>query len=525
MSIFSQISNKKPRTNIFNLSHDRKFSFKMGQITPIMCLETVPGDRFNLSTSQLLRFAPMLAPIMHEVNVYTHFFYVPNRILWDNWEDFITGGEDGQSTPQFPNLAFTGQIPNGSLADYYGIPSNLNQTGALVSAIPFAGYNKIYNEYYRDQNLIDPKPDELSDGNNSSLNSTFLSEPYNRAWQHDYFTSALPWTQKGAEATIPLGTQAPLGYDPGTSQDPAFTQIWNIDGSFLPAPANDPIHALQGGTQDPALVDVQGRNIDFDLSRSGNFVDLSEATASTIIDLRRAFKLQEWLEKNARGGSRYIESIMSHFGVRSKDQRLQRPEFLGGSKSPLKISEVLQTSAVDAQPTPQGNLAGYGISAGSNSNISYYCEEHGYIHGFITVMPKPAYFQGLPKHFFKFDKFDYYWPSFAHIGEQPIINKELYLGDNIEENEETFGYTPRYAEYKFIPSSVHGEYRTTLDFWHLARKFDNMPKLNQEFIEVQQDNDGLTRIFAVEEGETLYCHIYNKVKARRPMPYFGSPKM
>ena len=329
-------------------------------------------------------------------------------------------------------------------------------------------YNKIYNEYYRDQNLCDKLTDKATDGSNSYTGVNTLQ---NRAWQHDYFTSALPWTQKGPEATIPLGTTAPLLNKTGTSHDPNLaTYFQNTDGSRYGA------STLQSGTGiAPAsgqVIPSFGSNTAYSQLDVSNHleVDLTDATASSINDLRRAFRLQEWLERNARGGSRYIEVILAHFGVQSSDARLQRPEFLGGSATPISISEVLQTSDAAAEDTPQGNMAGHGVSVGSSNYVSYKCEEHGYIIGLMTVMPKTAYQQGIPKHFSKFDKFEYFWPSFANIGEQPILNKELYAFDD-GNNDEVFGYTPRYAEYKYIPSTVHGEFRDTLDFWHMGRIF------------------------------------------------------
>jgi hypothetical protein len=518
--LFTQVQNESISSNTFDLSHDRKLSCRIGDLVPINLIEVIPGDKFSIQTSQMLRFAPLVAPVMHQSSVYTHYFFVPNRILWSGWEDFITGGPDGMNNSVHPYFNLQGEATIGSLWDYMGIPTG-SATPATdktqINALPFAAYNKIYNEYYRDENLVTPLTDVLTDG-------AQIAAPYSsiqkRAWQHDYFTSSLPWTQKGPEATIPLGTTAPILFNPDGVSTNIFTKL---DGTISGAGAT-----VTSRTSDGSLYQsVGGTTLDSLIDNSDTLLaDLSQATASTIIDLRRAFKLQEFLEKNARGGSRYIETIMSHFGVRSSDARLQRPEFLGGNSAPMQISEVLQTApATDAQgaaPTPQGNMAGHGISVGGSANINYKVEEHGFIIGIQSFLPKSAYQQGLPKMFSKSDKFDYYWPSFAHIGEQPVYNKELYH-QALPEDDEVFGYTPRYAEYKFINSTVHGEYRSTLDFWHMGRIFASKPSLNQDFIEC--DHDEVSRIFAVTQSEQLYCHVYNKIKATRKMPFFGSPKM
>ncbi len=505
MSIFSKVQSTHVKSNTFDLGHQRKFSMEMGKLVPILCMETLPGDKFKINTSQLLRFAPLVAPVMHHVTCYTHYFFVPNRILWDGWKTFITGGDGNEPQPVFPKVKFQA-VTNGTLADYLGLPQFNNSTAPEqeFSALPFAAYHNIYNEYYRDQNLIDEVDITLKDGINTV--TPFL-HMHQRAWQHDYFTSALPWTQKGSEAQIPLGNITEAHFVNDAMQWPSSFTKENLQVIPPTDPAGSKGHLT-----------AQAKN------GTDQAVEL-RTQSSTINDLRRAFKLQEWLEKNARGGSRYNESILSHFGVKTSDSRLQRPEYLGGSGSPVQISEVLQTSetlsSVNTPNTPQGNMSGHAISVGSSGNISHYCEEHGYIIGIMSVMPKTAYQQGIPKHFKKFDKFDYYFPSFAHLGEQPILNEELYLG-NDGLNELTFGYTPRYAEYKYQSDTVHGEFRTTLDKWHMGRKFSNRPLLNQDFIDCTADETN--RIFAVLTGEHMYVHVNHQIKAKRKMPYFGTPK-
>ena len=547
MSIFSKVAMPKPASNTFDLSHDKKFSMKLGEITPICLMECVPGDKFNITSTNLLRFAPLLSPVMHQSSVYIHYFFVPNRILWPKgfsstgtqvkgWEDFISGGEDGLSDPAFPTIsppAGFDTISSGSIWDYLGLPTGATAAstgtsylGETFSALPIAAYNKIYNEYYRDQNLITtPLPDSLIDGDNTSLiysdGVSYKSGIQKRAWQHDYFTSALPWTQKGPEATIPLGSTAPLLYgDYGSSSGDDFT-YFRLPYSDDPAGyiTNATSYYSDGDGKTKATPSSEFTNVDV---TNTHVADLTQASASSINDLRRAFRLQEWLERNARGGSRYIEIIMAHFGVKSSDSRLQRPEFLGGSATPVTISEVLQTSDNAAENTPQANMAGHGVSVGASKKVSYFCEEHGLIMGLMTVMPKSAYQQGLPKLYKKYDKFDYFWPAFQSIGEQPIYNEELYFDASDNNNDGIFGYTPRYAEYKYIPSSVHGEFRNTLNFWHMGRIFDTRPSLNQDFIEM--DNTEVERIFAVnQDAENLYVYLHNKVQATRPMVYFGTP--
>lgn len=533
MSIFSHVSVNKPRFNTFDLSHQRKFSGKVGQLIPCFLAEAVPNDSFKVDTSQLVRFAPLVSPVMHRFSIYVHFFFVPNRILWQNWEDFINGGEDGEQSPVFPFIgtdSFTNpNFTEGSLADYLGIPIDQDFTNEVnLSAIPFAVYMKIWYEYYRDQNLdVDSDYDFLKnfplvDGDNDA-NSDVLTTIRARSWQHDYFTSALPWTQRGPEATIPLGDSAPITFD--NSGVTEVTQIYTADEGDWSSTGNPDLKAGITAVGLPAVfqVDEGGgsfRNADVDNSPFLS-ADLSTATASTINDLRRAFRLQEWLELNARGGARYNETIKVHFGISPGDSRLQRPEFLGGSSTPVVISEVLQTSANSGQPSPLATMGGHGVSVGGKNVFYYKCREHGYIMGIMSLMPKSAYQQGLAKHWFKFDRFDYFWRSFANIGEQPILNKELYVDTTDAEDDNIFGYIPRYAEYKHINDSVHGEFRTSLDFWHAGRIFANRPSLSDTF--VQCDSAEVDRIFAVSDTEQFYIQMHHRVKARRPMPYFGTP--
>jgi len=500
-NLFNSIKLQRPKKNVFDLTHDVKLSAEMGNLTPILTLECVPGDKFDIGCESLIRFAPMIAPVMHRMDVSMHYFFVPNRILWNNWEKFITGNDEVVA-PYLYYFDDTDYYPASvrKAMDYMGVPPiPTGGTAQAISALPFAAYQCIYNEYYRDQNLIAPINYKLEDGDNSpsALRVAELTQLRKRAWEHDYFTASLPFAQKGAAVDIPLGTiTTPYAKIEGTGgYDVPNTSGGNYPVDNAPSP-------LANGLYAPGTT--------------------AEVEPTTINDLRRAFRLQEWLEKNARGGTRYIESILTHFGVKSSDKRLQRPEYITGVKSPVVISEIVNTTG-QSDGLAQGNMAGHGISVSSGRSGSYYCEEHGYIIGVMSVMPKTCYQQGIPKTFLKNDNLDYFWPSFAHIGEQAVTNNEIFAYTSGAED--TFGYVPRYAEYKYMPSRVAGEFRDTLDYWHLGRKFDTAPALSGEFVSCNPTK----RIFAVLEGpgseatDSLYCHVLNKIKAVRPMPKFGTP--
>lgn len=519
--IFNQVQHTKPGYNIFDLTHDKKLSGKMGKLIPVMVMDCIPGDKIKIQSSAMVRLAPTIAPVMHRINVFIHHFFVPNRLLWENWEDFITGGKDGLNNSVHPYLtAQLSALTVGSLSDYLGLPvgADVPSTGTRdVNAFPFAAYQAIFEEYYNDNNVGNTIDYQLVDGQNN-LN-TALTDLRDRSWQHDYLTSALPWTQRGPEAMLPLGTAADvvLKTPQQTGQNPAIIRtaathaqsVGNVGAGGLPNVGE--LQSDYGSSNLPSVLDPNGTLE----------VDLSTATASTIIELRRAIKLQEWLEKNAVGGARYTEVIKVHFGVNSSDGRLQRPEYIGGSKTPIKISEVLQTTPDVSQPL--GTMGGHAVSVGGGESFSYFCEEHGYMMSIMSIIPESAYQQGIPRHFMRNDKFDYYWPEFAHIGEQAILPDEVVVQSTIPSTT-PWGYTPRYAEYKYIQNSVHGDYRTNLDFWHLGRKFASLPNLNYDFMKMQASE--VDRIFAVQSGDdNLWCQVINNITARRPMPIFGTPKL
>lgn len=550
-SIFKDLKVFKPKRNVFDLSHERKMSLNMGDLVPILCQEVVPGDTFKNSSEIFMRLAPMIAPVMHRVNVYTHFFFVPNRLVWKDWGDFITGYDPNMNPPVppdppnsakplpvFPQIALSDltlgtRFTNGSLADYLGFPTmiagDIPPNGLPpISQLPFRAYQLIWNEYYRDQNL----QSEINFSRDGVVLGTQLDAAEldrittlrKRCWEKDYFTSALPWAQKGGDVMIPVSGSGNIVFNP-SGYDINNGPRWEDVGPLVERANIGALHATSGLTSsgtsrlNSGAAVVTGTPVAY--NPNGTLKVAGDVDTGTIEDLRRASRLQAWLEKNARGGSRYIEQLFAHFGVKSSDARLQRPEYLGGGKSPVIMSEVLQTSETQDGISPQGNMAGHGFSVGKTHYFEKYFEEHGYIIGIMSVLPRTAYHQGIPKHFLKQDKFDYFWPDFAHLGEQPILNSEVYVGAAQDDPTGTFGYTPRYAEYKFTNSSVHGEMRDSLDFWHLGRKFEGKPNLNAQFVSSDPDK----RIFAVEDEQyhMLYCHLFNNTKAIRGMPRFGTP--
>lgn len=513
----SKIAVPKQPKNKFDLGHERKLTLNMGKLVPIMVQDVVPGDHFKVNTEVFLRFAPMLAPIMHRVNVTTHYFFVPNRLVWNEWDKFITGGEEGSVAPIYPTLRITDVAGSpgvdvmwglGSLADYMGVPT---YSGAAIptnpldiSALPFRAYQLVYNEYYRDQDL---EPDLQIKKTSGDITATDAPEHIKlttlrkRAWEKDYFTTARPWPQKGGDVLIPVSVSKAFNWASGAP-------IGLSDGIKTDAAGN---LAMQT-TSENIILKPTGAGAD---------------AGSTINDLRKAFKLQEWLEKQARGGSRYIETILSHFGVKSSDERLQRPEYLGGGMNPVRISEVLSTYDNTAGDLPQGNMSGHGIASGQHHGFTRHFEEHGYVIGIMNVQPKASYQQGLQKHWRKFDKFDHYWPSFANLGEQEVKLHELYYktDDPAGRADVTFGYQSRYSEYKFQPDTVHGDFRESFAYWHAGRIFDTEPALSQTFIEC--NNSEIDRIFAVVDPAVhkLWCQVYHSVSALRPMPYHSTPHL
>lgn len=554
-NLFDSIRIRPPKRNRFDLSHNNKLTMKFGVLTPILCHPVLPGDSFKLNTEILCRFAPFQAPVMHRVVVYTHFFFVPNRLVWDKWKEFITGGEDGNASVPYPVIN-THVDPklfgNGSLSDYLGFPSFSEPSTSTIKfdALPFRAYQLIYNEYYRDQNLTE----EVEIGKDVSGNITDIKsfgplvQLRKRSWKKDYFTSALPFAQRGDEVELPLLGTGSLDWTDQISTQlhgPAISQGYTSTGvdlsdtslhvSPLGSSSRGPIQeeassvSIRFSNPDSPIPPSSQDDIQVSLTRQSlqdliKGVDLSRASAATINELRRAVKAQEFLEVAARGGSRYIEQIYSYFGVKSSDARLQRPEYLGGGKSPVVISDVLQTSQT-TDGNPLATPAGHGVSVQSTHSFKRSFEEHGYIIGIMSVMPMPSYQQGLPRIFQKFDRLDYYWPQFAHLGEQEIKNSEIYFTGDSSYDEGTFGYTPRYAEYKTIPDSVHGDFKGNLSFWHMGRIFDSPPVLNEDFVTNVQD--AANRPFSVQDSsfDKIWVNVYNNLKATRLMPVYGTPRL
>ena len=492
--VFDKVQMQKPQKSAFDLSREVKLSGNMGELIPVYVEEVLPSDEFQVNTEIMIRLAPMISPVMHRVNVYLHYFYVPNRIIWNEWEDFITGGQDGLSSPTYP-VSNIPQTDNKPLCDYMGLPitDGLGSENIQVSLLPFYAYQQIYNDYYRDETLHS----EIDIDTISQAEALTLR---NRCYEKDYFTSSLPWPQRGSAVGVPVDVTY-LGQSTGSAVGATLPQ-----GVTL---------ASDGGIEADSGQAMKIENID--------------AADVDINDLRVSTALQRWLETQARGGYRYIETILSHFSKRVSDYRLDRPEYLGGGRQPIIISEVLNTTGdTGSNNLEQGSMAGHGLAVGNQNRFRREFEEHGYVIGILSVMPRTAYQQGIHRHWTRTSKEDYFWPLFAHLGEQEVKNKELYFDDDdAAYNEDTFGYQQRYAEYKYGCSRVAGEFRNTLDYWHLGRIFGSQPALNNDFVEYpSHSNAPDSRIFAVQDSsDKLWMQLYHDVQARRPMPYFADPRL
>lgn len=497
-SVFRKIGGNRPGRSVFNLSYDKKFDCDMGQLIPVLAEEMVPGDKFQIGNELTLRFQPLVAPIMHEINVYVHYFFVPYRVLDSNWEGFITGGVDGQNSYELPRRGYIGGAPKLSLWDYFGLPTNVSFTTESFKKpldYLFQTYFRIYNEYYRDENLVSEK---------DVLGGLVLR----RAWEKDYFTSALPWQQRGVAPALPISGMTSAVWSDDVQ---IYADIGGVNSSLYVSPNGDNVRSSSPSGASPSFVYAMKEGL------NNNVVDLSQATTFDVSDLRLAFQIQKWMERNARAGVRYTEFLRAHYGVSPRDERLQRPEYIGGSKSPVIVSEVLQTSSSDTT-SPQGNLAGHGLSADRNYIGSYEAKEFGIIMGIMSVMPRTTYQQGINRQWLRETRYDFYTPEFANLSEQEIFNAEIYA-QGTAEDADIFGFTGRYNEMRYKPSMVCGNMRDTLDYWHLSRQFSSLPLLNESFIECNPRKD----IFAVPSEPGLIVNFGNIIKAIRPIPIIANP--
>lgn len=547
MKVFNQVKPRKIRRSVFNLSYSKLFDADMGLLYPVMCDEVVPGDTFKIGCKAVIRAMPLVAPVLHEVDCYVHYFYVPYRLLDDKWEDYITGGKDGNSTAiatrlMLDNLSAT---QTGTLWDYFGFPS-LSDTisgastsfGSYVSAYPFLAYSLVWDDYYRDETFqasITPSKTNITDY--LSLTATALpNASYGSVngglkrvcWRKDYFTSSLPWQQRGIAPALPLSGVLPVTFDgliPVKVTSPeAAVALGDVFANAASSGSFGDVKAVMDN------VTTTRHLISSDPSDSrfrGATVDLSGAATFNVSDLRLAWQLQRWMERNAVGGVRYTEFLRSHFGVAPRDERLDRPEYIGGAKMPVIFSEVLQTSQTSSD-SPQGNLAGHGIAVGASHCGTCFCSEFGLILGLMHLKPKAVYTQGINRQWLRKTRYDYYFPEFAHLSEQAIDINEIYATSNgglhREADLDIFGYQGRFNEMRYKPNLACGHMRVgasgySLSYWHLARSFAQRPVLGSQFLECNPDK----RIFAVPSESGFIVDWANVITAVRPLPYLAEP--
>lgn len=539
-----------------------KFSFNVGDVVPFYVDEVLPGDTFNVKTSKVVRMQSLLTPIMDNIYLDYYFFFVPNRIVWDHWREL--NGENRESAwaqiteYEVPQVtAPTGGWNVGTIADYMGIPTGVSNIS--VNAMPFRAYAMICDEWFRDENLVDPlyisKGDAVTAGVNTRTNPGDYAaggQPFIAAKFHDYFTSALPAPQKGPDVSIGLTGNVPVVgngnalafvWDPNT----VYSETAAVGSATAPTgetPNGQPMYIYSGNGNNGSnysrtnafamsnsvvgpvraigLADSEHLN---DLSYSGLVADLGSTSSVTINALRMAFQMQKLYEKDARGGTRYIEILKSHFGVTSPDSRMQRPEYLGGSRVPININQVVQTSETGSG-TPQGNTAAYSVTTDSHKDFTKSFVEHGFVIGVCVARYTHSYQQGVERFWSRKSRFDYYWPVFANIGEQAILNKEIYA-QGTAKDDEVFGYQEAWADYRYKPSRVAGEMRSaaaqSLDVWHLADEYTALPSLSAGWI--QENKTTVDRVLAVSEqnANQLFCDIYIENYTTRPMPVYSIP--
>ncbi len=533
-SHFSQLPNVSIGRSRFDRSASVKTSFNVGRLIPFYVDEVLPGDTFKVKTSKVIRMQPLVAPIMDNVYLDTYYFFVPNRLVWNHWRELMGENTESAWIPEteynVPQVtAPTGGWNVGTVADYMGIPTGVE--GLSVNALPFRAYALICNEWFRDQNLTDPINISVSDATISGSNGdNYLSDlakggmPFVASKYHDYFTSCLPSPQKGPDVTIPVAQLADMPVIVGNVHDANVNNLTPIltnasTGGSLGIDTNTKrLYKYEGNVPSGNPGFFQFTNL---WAKGSNAL-----TATSINELRQAFQIQKLYEKDARGGTRYIELLKSHFGVTSPDARLQRPEYLGGNRVPITINQVLQQSGTVEGSTPQGTPTGLSLTSDTNSDFTKSFVEHGFIVGVMVARYDHTYQQGLNRMWSRKSRFDYYWPVFANIGEQAVLNKEIYADGSAKDNE-VFGYQEAWADYRYRPNICTGEMRSqapkSLDSWHLADDYATRPSLSDSWI--REDKSNLDRALAISSSVSnqLWADIYVQNICTRPMPMYSIP--